>query len=68
MHTSDDGVKVENSLRYYEACRAAGVHAALHVFESGGHGYGMRARNRPVGQWPELLLAWMGGRELLERR
>lgn len=68
VHTSDDWVKVENSLRYYAACRAAGVPAALHVFERGGHGYGMRVKDRPVGKWPDLLLAWMGGRELLERR
>ncbi len=68
VHTSDDGVKVENSLRYYAACRAAGVSAALHVFERGGHGYGMRAKDRPVGQWPELMLGWMGSRGLLKRR
>jgi acetyl esterase/lipase len=68
VHTGDDGVKVENSLRYYAACRAAGVPAALHLFERGGHGYAMRAKGTPVGEWPALLLTWMGGRGLLAGR
>ena len=59
VHTSDDWVKVENSLRYYSALRAAGVSAELHVFARGGHGYGMRRPDLPVGRWPELLDAWI---------
>lgn len=59
VHTSDDWVKVENSLRYYEALRAARVPAELHVFARGGHGYGMRRPDLPVGRWPELLAAWI---------
>ncbi len=59
VHTSDDWVKVENSLRYYSALRAAGVPAELHVFARGGHGYGMRRPDLPVGRWPELLEAWI---------
>ncbi|MDC0585324.1 alpha/beta hydrolase [Planctomycetota bacterium] len=59
VHTSDDWVKVENSLRYYSALRAAGVSAEVHVFARGGHGYGMRRPDLPVGRWPELLDAWI---------
>lgn len=59
VHTSDDWVKVENSLRYYSALRAAGVSAELHVFARGGHGYGMRRPDLPVGRWPALLDAWI---------
>ena len=58
VHTSDDPVKVENSLVYYAALRAHDVSAELHVFAKGGHGYGMRRPELPVGKWPELLLAW----------
>ncbi|MEZ6014356.1 MAG: alpha/beta hydrolase [Planctomycetota bacterium] len=67
VHTSDDPVKAENSLRYYEALRAAGVPAELHVFARGGHGYALRAPELPVGQWPTLLIAWMTERGLLRR-
>ena len=40
MANSDDRVvPCENSLRYYEALRANGVSAALHVYPLGGHGW-----------------------------
>jgi acetyl esterase/lipase len=63
--TSDDWVKAENSLGYYSALRRAGVLAELHVFARGGHGYGMRKPELPVGTWPELLLQWMKAGGLL---
>ncbi len=65
VHTSDDPVRVENSLFYYSALRAAKVPAELHVFARGGHGYGMRQPDLPVGRWPELLLTWLADTKLL---
>lgn len=65
VHTWDDGVRPENSLRYASACRKKGVPVELHLFERGGHGYGMRKPELPVGRWPELLLGWMEDRGLL---
>ena len=40
FHSINDGVDPENSLRYYEGLVAAGVPAELHIFPSGGHGWG----------------------------
>jgi acetyl esterase/lipase len=65
IHTSDDPVKVENSLLYYHALQGAGVNVEMHIFARGGHGYGMRKPELPVGSWPQLLLAWMEDRGLL---
>ncbi|MCH7227606.1 alpha/beta hydrolase [Haloferula sp. A504] len=56
--TSDDGVDCRNSLRFAEACKTAGVPVALHVFETGGHGYGLKGKG-PVSAWPSLLEAWL---------
>lgn len=67
VHTWDDPVDPENSLRYARACRSAGVPVELHLFERGGHGYGMRRPELPVGAWPDLLRTWMGDRGLLVR-
>ena len=40
MANSDDrAVPCENSIRYYEALRANGVSAALHIYPEGGHGW-----------------------------
>ncbi|MFT7486051.1 MAG: acetyl esterase/lipase [Candidatus Paceibacteria bacterium] len=66
VHTSDDPIQVENSLRYSAALRQAGVPVELHVFDRGGHGYGMRRPDLPVGAWPDLLLAWMKDREFIQ--
>lgn len=60
LHAGDDAaVPVENSLHLYDALRAAKVPSELHVFEEGGHGFGLRfARGKPVEVWPELVLGW----------
>lgn len=60
LHAADDAaVPVENSLRLYDALRAAKVPAEMHVFEEGGHGFGLRfARGKPVEAWPDLVLGW----------
>lgn len=65
LSTSDDPVDARNALRYYLALKEAGVPAEVHVFGSGGHGYGMRAHGEPVNVWPDLLLEWMSSRGLL---
>lgn len=58
LTTSDDFVDCRNSLRFAEACKAAGVPVALHLFEKGGHGYGLKGKG-PVSAWPGLLEAWL---------
>lgn len=61
MHALDDrSVPVENSLQLLAAFRAAQVPAELHLFEEGGHGFGLRFTvGKPVAAWPDLALAWM---------
>lgn len=60
VHASDDkGVPPENSQRMYDALRAAGVRSELHVFDSGGHGFGMRGiAGKSVASWPTLMQNW----------
>jgi len=48
-----------NAVAYFTALRAAKIAAEIHVFESGGHGFGIaNTRGRPTSAWPELLAAW----------
>jgi acetyl esterase/lipase len=50
VHAADDAsVPVENSLMMYEALRKAGVRSELHVFDAGGHGFGLRRRGQGRG-------------------
>lgn len=60
VHSADDKtVPVENSLHMHAALRAAGVASELHVFESGGHGFGLRGvAGKSVAVWPELAKDW----------
>lgn len=56
----DASVPPENSIRYYQALKRAGVPAELHIFAHGGHGFGIRkAAGLPVGNWPNIAWDWM---------
>jgi acetyl esterase/lipase len=64
--TDDKAVKVDNSLRFYAAARAAGVPVELHIFERGGHGFGIRTNNRAGAAWPALCASWLRARGFLD--
>ncbi len=65
----DDVVPVQNSIAFYAAMNAHKVPGELHVWEKGGHGFGMLPDRPPVAQeWLPALAAWMRGRGLLTRR
>ena len=65
-HAGDDPVTVESSVQYYLALKRAGVPAELHVYSSGGHGFGMKKINKPVADWPKRCEEWMRSRGLLK--
>ncbi len=66
VHASDDkGVRVNNSLLFYEALVAHGVPAELHVYEVGGHGFGMFLGERPADAWPHALDSWLRSRAII---
>ena len=60
VHAADDAtVPVANSLLMFSALKARKVPAELHVFEEGGHGFGLRfVAGKPVAAWPELFAAF----------
>jgi acetyl esterase/lipase len=58
----------EGTVRSYLALKKAGVPAELHVYASGGHGFGIRPQNGPpVNDWTNRLEAWLRYQKLLER-
>ena len=59
VHAQDDNVvPVQNTLMFYDALLANGVKGELHVFESGGHGFGL---NNPKSddKWIDWAKDWM---------
>lgn len=59
----DTTVPVENSILFYQALVKAKVPAEMHLFEKGGHGFGLGAAGRnaemPLAQWPKLCETWL---------
>src|SRR5215510_5485868 len=65
--TNDNGVPVENSVRFYLALRKAKVPVEMHLFENGPHGVGMALNDPSLSAWPTLLMNWLRARGLLTR-
>jgi len=61
LTTSDDGVDCRNSMLFAAACRENKVPVSLHMFEKGGHGYGLKGKGN-LATWPDLLDAWLKDR------
>ncbi|MFM7323109.1 MAG: alpha/beta hydrolase [Armatimonadota bacterium] len=65
-HAADDPIPAASSIGFFTALRGAKVPAELHVWESGGHGYGLRPNpDQPVTTWPARCEAWLRTRRLL---
>jgi acetyl esterase/lipase len=58
LTTSDDGVDCRNSLLFAIACKENKIPVALHMFQKGGHGYGLKGKGS-LAEWPSLLDAWL---------
>jgi len=66
LHAADDAVvPVENIRLMYAAAITAGIPVELHIFEKGGHGFGMRSNAGPIAIWPELVHGWLRERALV---
>jgi acetyl esterase/lipase len=69
VHAVDDpSVPLQNSLDFHAALRAHGIATEMHMFEIGGHGFGLRYTvGKPVAQWPFLLRAWAAQHGFMKR-
>lgn len=63
--TQDDGIRVETAIYYGLALKKEKVPFELHVYPTGGHGYGLRPSEHNVTTWPARLADWMRTRGLL---
>lgn len=60
VHAADDDtVPVSHSLDMFTACKAAGVPVEMHVYQEGGHGFGLTLPDdRPASHWPDAFDTW----------
>lgn len=59
VQTQDDNIRVENAILYYLALKQAKVPAEMHIYPTGGHGYGLRPTDSVVTTWPKRAEDWM---------
>ena len=65
IQSNDDRVGPDNSAVLYLALKKAGVPAELHVYATGGHGYGLRPSKNPCAQWPKRCEEWLRVQKVL---
>ena len=64
VHAGDDtSVPVGNSISFYQALKKSNVPAELHIYEKGGHGFGIAPDIED--SWMNVLESWLISRKLL---
>ena len=59
VHASDDkSVPVENSIRFYQALIKNKVNAEMHIYQNGGHGFGLH-NTTTTDAWFKRAISWM---------
>jgi len=48
-----------NSIVYFKGLQKNNILAELHVFQKGGHGYGLAIDRGTESSWPDLCIRWL---------
>jgi acetyl esterase/lipase len=60
VHSLDDEtVPVQNSIRYALALKKYKIPCELHIYQSGGHGYGLGRTSNTESTWPKACKSWL---------
>ena len=62
----DKTVLPQNSVDFYLALKKYDIPAEMHIFQEGGHGFGMTKKNLPVDQWPDLFYSWLKAQKIVK--
>lgn len=66
VHAKDDRtVNVKNSTSFYEKLQQNGVPAEIHLYEEGGHGFGLNNKMSDE-KWTDWLKAWLKQQHFLD--
>lgn len=63
--TDDTLGLADDSVRIYDAWRRAGLSAELHIYATGGHGFGMKHQDQPSDGWIDRFGDWLTANALL---
>jgi acetyl esterase/lipase len=60
LHSDDDKtVPPMNSIAFYTALKKFKVPSSMHIYDHGGHGFGMAPTDPLLSQWPTIALEWL---------
>lgn len=66
VHATDDkAVPVENSIKYYMALKKNNVSAEMHIYEKGGHGFGLGVKDTSL-YWTESCELWLKSNKYID--
>lgn len=63
----DNAVPVQNSIVYALALKKYNIPCELHLYQSGGHGYGLSQWGGTQSAWPEACRKWLESRGFLSK-
>jgi len=61
---NDDRSHVVTTVNLYLELEKQNIPAEMHIYGSGGHGFGMKASKLPVATWPDRLSDWFANRKI----
>ncbi len=65
VHTHDDQSTSLGAVMFYAHLKKQNISSELHVYQNGGHGYGVRSRPKSaIGTWQDRAIEWLELREL----
>ncbi len=60
VHAWDDPISdVDNTITMYKAMKKCGVSVQMHLYATGGHGFGVRRIGKPCDTWMERCVEWL---------
>lgn len=66
VHATDDAISdVEHSVAFYLALKRAKLDVAMHLYATGGHGFGVRPGS-PCHSWTGLAIEWLRTKAILK--
>jgi hypothetical protein len=51
----------------YLALKKSGISAELHLYATGGHGFGVRKNDQPCSTWTDRCVAWLQSQGIVDR-
>ncbi|QIL91268.1 alpha/beta hydrolase [Microbulbifer sp. SH-1] len=61
----DSTIPVQSSIEIFELWNDINRPSALHIYETGGHGFGMRPQGMPIDSWPQEFESWLRSQGLI---